>query len=373
MPFLRPTLTELRTQVASDITAGLKTVDGLLRFSNLGVLGTSVAGMSHLHYAYLDWIALQSNPYTATGEYLEAWAGLKKIYREAATYAVLSVTWSGTKGTVLPAGTEVTRADGVTYTTLADGTVGSAGTVTVSVTASDSGTDSNAEVGTQVSLGSAVTGIQSTGAVVEVVTEGTAQELDAALRTRMLKAYQSTARGGSQSDYESWALDATGVTRAWVNPIGAGAGTVVVYVMMDTANSANGGFPQGSDGVSPSDTRATSGNSATGDQLAVVNSIFTVRPVTALVYVCAPIAAPIDFVISGLTVTDTLKASIAAAISLVMLDEGEPLPGSSLDLSAIEAAIAAISGTEGFVIESPTGNIANSLGYLPTLGDVTYE
>jgi uncharacterized phage protein gp47/JayE len=31
------------------------------------------AGMSHLHYAYLDYIALQTNPFTSTGEWLAGW------------------------------------------------------------------------------------------------------------------------------------------------------------------------------------------------------------------------------------------------------------------------------------------------------------
>lgn len=373
MPFPRPTLTELRSQVAADINAGLKTVDGLLRFSNLGVLGTATAGLAHLHYAYLDWIAKQAVPYTATGEYLEAWAALKKIYRKAATYAQLSVTWAGTVEAPLAAGTEVTRSDGVYYVTMADAVVGAAGTVTTTIQATTAGTDSNAEVGTLMVLGSAATGIQSSGAVVAVVATGTDQETDDDLRTRMLAKYQSTARGGSASDYEEWALDIAGVTRVWVNPHGFGAGTVVVYVMLDTANAETGGFPNGTDGITSSDNRATATNTATGDQLTVATAIFADQPVSAMVYVCSPMKAPQDFVISGITVTDTLKASIADAIAQVMLDQGKPLTDGQVDLSAIEAAIAAISGTAGFVIESPTANIANQIGYLPTLGTVSYE
>lgn len=372
MPFPRPTLTELRSQVAADITAGLKTVDGLLRFSNLGVLGTATAGLAHLHYAYLDWIAKQAVPYTATDEYLEAWAALKAVYRKAATYAQLSVTWSATAGKVLPAGTEVARGDGVYYLTMADATANSAGLVTATVQAQDAGTGGNAEVGVLMTLGSAVDGVQSSGAVVAVVTTGAAQESDDDLRTRMLAKYQSTARGGASSDYLEWALEVAGVTRAWVNPRGFGAGTVVLYVMLDSANAASGGFPSGTDGIASLDNRANHANTAAGDQLTVANAVFDAQPVTAMTYVCSPIKAPVDFTISGLTASTVLQAAISQAIEQVFLDQGEPLAGSQVDLSAIEAAIAAISGSNGFVITAPLGNIANQVGYLPTLGTVTY-
>ncbi|MBI6944195.1 baseplate J/gp47 family protein [Pseudomonas putida] len=372
MPFPRPTLTELRAQVAADINAGLKTVDGLLRFSNLGVLGTAAAGLAHLHYAYLDWIAKQAVPYTATDEYLEAWAALKAVYRKPATYGQLSVTWAGTVGRVLPAGTEVARSDGVYYMTMADATVNAAGLVTATVQAKDAGTAGNAEVGSLMTLGSAVDGVQSAGAVVAIVTTGADQELDDDLRTRMLAKYQSTARGGADSDYIEWALEVAGVTRAWVNPRGFGAGTVVVYVMLDSANAAANGFPSGSDGIATLDNRANHANSATGDQLTVANAIYATQPVTPMVYVCSPIASPVNFTISGLTASTVLKAAIAQAIAQVFLDEGEPLAGSQVNLSSIEAAIAAITGSSGFVISTPDGNLANQVGYLPTLGAVSY-
>ena len=372
MPYPRPALSDIRAQVAADIS-GLKTVDGLLRFSNLGILGTSVAGLAHQHYGYLAWIAKQATPYTATDEFLEAWAALKDVYREAATFAQLQATFLGTSGKVLAAGTEVARSDGVYYTTTAEATVSSAGSLSVTLLASASGTDSNAEVGSLMTLGSAVTGIQSSGAVTAVVALGTAQETDDSLRTRMLEAYQAQARGGAQDDYELWAGDATGVTRVWVAPIGAGPGTVVVYVMFDTVNAANNGFPTGTNGLSASDNRATAASVATGDLLAVANTVFASQPVTPLVYLCGPTPSPQDFTITGLSTADTAtKTAISQAIAQVMLDQGSPIEGTAVDLSDINSAIAAISGTAGFVITSPVANIDNVRGYLPTVGTVNY-
>jgi len=373
MPYPRPSLSDLRAQVGADITAELQTVDGLLRFSNLGILGVSVAGLSHQHYGYLAWIAKQSNPYTATDEYLEAWAALKSVYREAATAAQLQATFVGTASKVLSADFEIARSDGVYYSTIAEATVSSAGSLVVTIEATDTGIASNAAVGTLVTLGSSVSGIQASGAITAVVALGTAQELDDSLRTRMLAAYQANARGGTVDDYEDWALAATGVTRSWVNPMGAGPGTVVVYVMFDKVNSDNNGFPTGTNGLSATDNRATAASTATGDLLSVANTVFTSQPVTPLVYLCGPSPLAQDFTITGLTsATTAVKTAISQAIAQVMIDQGSPLEGAEVDLSVINSDIAAISGTAGFVITSPTANIASVLGYLPTVGVITY-
>ncbi|STJ26665.1 baseplate J protein [Citrobacter braakii] len=87
MPYKHPTLTDLRGQVRSDIQSALPKTGGLLRFSNLKITGDVQAGLSYGHYGYLDWIAQQSTPFTATDEYLEAWAALVAVYRKPATAA----------------------------------------------------------------------------------------------------------------------------------------------------------------------------------------------------------------------------------------------------------------------------------------------
>ncbi len=272
------------------------------------------------------------------------------------------------------------------YQTTATGTIAS-GSVTVPVTAilplidpvnnpAGGGADGNAPVGTILTLQSVVAGIQSAGTVAAALTGGADIETDASLRTRMLQAYQNPPQGGDMEDYIGWALDVPGVTRAWVAPNGFGVGTVVVYVMFDVAEAGNNGFPVGTDGVSQHDQGpggSPRGSVAAGDQLTVADLIVNKQPVTALVYVCAPTAHTINFTISGIsTAPISVRSAISDAIKQVFLEQGSPIAGTSVDLSAIESAIAAISGTAGFVITSPTANIANVTGELPVLGTVTY-
>lgn len=374
MPFSRPTLSDVQTQVAQDIAGQLPGADALLRFSNLGILGRAQAGLAHLHYGYLDWISRQAVPYTATGEFLEAWAALKGVTRKPAAQASGSITFTGTNGAVIPAGTPFVRSDGEQYTSTADATVSSGAAVVQATANADAtgqqGAFGNCNVGTSMSLGTSIAGVQSGGTVTTAFTSGADLESDDSLRMRMLSAFQQTPQGGALNDYLQWALDVPGVTRSWCKPNGAGAGTVVVYTMWDQSESAHSGFPQGTDGVATSETRATA---ATGDQLTVANAIFPLQPVTALVYSVAPILAAQNFTISGIsTASAATKTLINAAIDGVFYLYGSPL-GATIALSLIESAIAAIAGTTGFLITTPSGNITTSVGSLPIRGVVTYS
>lgn len=375
MPFARPSLSDLRTQVAQDIAAGLPGTDPLLRFSNLGILGTALAGLAHLHYGYLDWIAQQSNPFTCSGEYLEAWAALQGVYRVPASRASGTVQFSGANGTTLPAGTGLVRGDGVRYTTTSSGTV-SGGTVIVMAMADEdasglTGAAGNCGIGSVLSLTVALAGISGSGTVVAAMTGGADLETDESLRGRMLQAYQSPPHGGKAEDYVTWARTVPGVSRAWCVPHGYGPGTVLVYVMFDVAQAAYGGFPQGTNGCAAGETRDSA---ALGDQLTVANAILPLQPVTALVYVMAPTPNAVNFTISGLsTATTETKAAVSEAIAGVLAAYGSIAIGSTtVALSLIETAIAAVPNTTGFVILSPGGNIVSSPGSLPVLGTITW-
>lgn len=383
MPYQRPTLSQLFAQSAADITSGVPGADGLLRFSNLKVLGKINAGMAYLHYGYLDYIALQSNPYTATDEFLEAWAALKNVFREPAVAATGSVTLPGNAGMSIPSGTQVARGDGYVYATTAAGVVGVAIPAIAVLPPIDPvnnptgmGAAGNAPAGTILTLETAIQGVQSGGVAATAFTGGADVELDEFLRTRMLQAYQEVPSGGDASDYVRWALAVPGVTRAWCAPNGFGTGTVVVYVMLDIAEAASGGFPVGSNGVSQYDQGPNGlprGTVATGDQLNIANAIIAEQPVTALIYVCAPSQNTINYTISGIgTPPPAVQAAIQAAIVNQFLTQGAPKSGTSVSMSAIESSIASIAGTGGFVINSPVGNIANVTGQLPVLGTITW-
>jgi uncharacterized phage protein gp47/JayE len=378
MPFIRPTLSELRGQVSADIASAFPGADPLLRYSNLGVLGDVLAALANGHFGYLDWIAKQSVPFTADGEFLEAWAGLKAVLRKPATRAVGQASFPGTTGSVLTAGTPVIRSDGVAYTTTADA-IASAGAVTAPIKADLAGASGNAPSGTAVTLGGGVSGITASGVIEGPVTGGADIEADDSLRSRMLAAYAAPPQGGAATDYVEWALAVPGVTRCWVAPAAMGPGTIVLYFMLDSSEEAHDGFPQGTNGVAAGETR---GVTATGDQLALANAIFPRQPVTALVYAVAPQPNTINLTLAGLSGSSSAtRSAIDAAVRSALLLTAAP--GGVTNISSIEAAIASVAAPAGFVITSVTatagivspgaaGNISSTRGRLPVLGVITY-
>lgn len=381
MPYPTKTLSQLRAEIASDIASELPSTDPLLRFSNLQILGAALAGLVKGLYGYLGYIALQAVPYTATGEWLEAWAAVKGIFRNSAQQASGFINFFGVNGTFIPSGTRVVRGDGHEFKSTADVTIGDTvsgigGTTGIAI-ADDSGLTGawgNMVGGTYLNLEVAISGCNSRATAANTWTGGADLETDDSLRSRMLLAFQTTAHGGDEEDYIQWALAVAGVTRAWCVPHSQGPGTVGIFTMFDSSEAAFGGFPQGTNGVATNETRDTP---ATGDQLAVANYIFSRQPVTALVYSFAPVAFPINFTISNTSGWSAgVKSAVEAALDALFVADGniDDQGGTTLvPLSDINAAISGVAGTSGYVLNSPNANVTVPFADLPTRGTMTYN
>lgn len=378
MPYPRPTLDELRQEVASAIQSRIPGVDALLRFSPLRIIGDALAGLVNGLYGYLDWIAKQTTPFSATDEYLEGWAARAGITRKPAVAATGTISLAATDGALVPAGTVLARSDGAQFVTTSEA-VASGGQIVLNFRAVDRGAGGNALAGTLLSLGIGISGVQASGTTVDPVAGGADVEDDDSLRSRMLAAYAEPPQGGSISDYRQWSLAVPGVTRAWINPQAMGPGTIVIFFMLDDANSGTGGFPQGANGVAADESRDTA---ATGDQLNLANAIYLKQSATALVYAVAPTANLIDLSLSGLSASDSdTRAAIAAAIGTALVENAQP--GGRTNLDIILKAIGDVPGTSGFlvsaiscsagsIVDGAVGNILSDAGALPVLGTVSY-
>jgi uncharacterized phage protein gp47/JayE len=365
MPFARPTLTALRNQAVEDITtSGVPGLDGLLRNAVLRVLAWVMSGLAYSVYGYLDWISRQAVPFTATDEYLAAWAALIGVYQEDSTPATGSAQFTGTAGLVLAEGAALTRQDGAPYTSTADATVDDTGVLTVPIIAAINGAGTNADAGVAISIATPVPGINSGGVTATPLTGGADQETQDAFRTRTLFKYAQPPQGGSAADYIEWAREVPGCTRAWIQ---SGYGSVQVYPMFDVANAEHDGFPQGSDGCASEETR---GPVATGDQLAVAEHIWPVQPVTALVFVAAPAPLPIDITLANL---DPISTDIEAAIteSLVAMFLTISEVAGTIYPSQLYEAISATPGVNRFDMTIPAAPITAPAGALPVLGTLS--
>ncbi|HGK7505381.1 TPA: baseplate J/gp47 family protein [Kluyvera cryocrescens] len=379
MPFKRKTLSELRDENRNFLQAELKNVGALLRFANLKVVADMDAGMAHLHYGYLDYIALQSNPFTATGENLAGWMALKRVYRKPASAAKSKdVKAVGSANRVIPAGTILNRGDGYQYTVdteikIQDSGEGHGGITAVLPDVTDDvtggGANGNADAGTVLTLDVNIAGVESQLTLIEAAIGGADIEDEEAFRSRGLLSWQEPPQGGSDTDYKKWALEVSGVTRAWVKRRLNGAGTVGVYIMCD--GNLNDGFPVGTDGISKlEDWGAVK---ASGDQLSVADHIYPLQTDTAIVFVCSPIRKTIDFEIAGIKDADsTVVSNIKNAITTLFFDESNPDGTGKIDLSDINKSISNVDGTKGYILNSPSSNITFSIGEIPLLGEVDF-
>ena len=101
MALIRPSLSELIEAIRADGDALLGGIDARLERGLVDVLLTAQAGSLHGAYGFLQQIADDAFPDTATSDALERWAGIFGISRGPASFAA---GWVGASGAT-PAGT----------------------------------------------------------------------------------------------------------------------------------------------------------------------------------------------------------------------------------------------------------------------------
>lgn len=349
MPFERPDLIALIDRAQADMDSRL---DGApwLRRRLLAVLAHMQGGVAHGLYGYLDWLALQLMPDTAEVEHLNRWAGLWGVTRKAATRASGYAVFPAAASAVLPAGTELLRADGVRYLTLAD--VGAVdGSVRAAIEAAEAGLSGNAGAATPLQLAAPVLGLEALGVSDGEITGGAEEESDAGLRARLLTRIRKQPSGGAMRDYVAWALEVPGVTRAWCYPGEMGRGSVTVRFCMDETYA--------------------DGNPHPDDVARVQAHIEGLRPVTADVYVVAPVPYPVDLDLRISPDTPRTRASVAATVWAQLRREAEP--GGVVVISRLREAISSAEGEEDHVLLSPSANLHLATGRMAVPGVITWE
>lgn len=349
MPFARPTLRTLIDRAVADINARLPGADARLPMSNLNVLAHVHGGAVHGLYGFLDWLSRQVIIDTAETEFLDRWAGIWGVPRKAAAPATGSVTFSGTTGSVVPAGTLLGRADGTQYQTTGEVTL-VAGAATAGIVAAQGGAAGNMAAGT-LSLVSPVAGVDTSAQITAAgLTAGADTETDDALRARLLARIQQPPHGGADFDYVAWALEVEGVTRAWVSPQELGPGTVTVRFVRD-------------------DDAAIIPDAA--EVQAVQDHIDALRPVTAAVTVVAPIAVPLDLTIQLTPQSQTVRDAVTAELTDLLRREAEP--GGTILISHIREAISLAAGETDHVLVAPVANVAHATGEMAVMGAITWQ
>lgn len=341
--FNRPQLTALVKSLREDMLSRLGD-ESLLRRADAEVYARVFAGALHGLYGYADWIARQVIWDTCDADTLDRVASMwLTVPRKPAAAATGTVAFVLAVGVVVPTGTVLQAFDGAQYTTTAASAAGSAPVVAVLA-----GAAGNRAAGQALSLVSPVPGAQ-TQAIAGEISGGADVETTESLRARLIARVQTPPDGGSKTDYEAWALEVAGVTRAWVAPLELGAGTVTVR------------FVRGNDASIIPDA---------AEVAAVQAYIDTLRPATAEVYVVAPVADVTNFTITLTPSTVAVKAAVEAELRDLLLREAAP--GVTLLLSHIREAISLAAGETDHVLSVPAANITPAIGRIPVFGAITW-
>lgn len=353
MPWDRPTLKQLYERTSQDFSGRLLDGRQVLSRSVIAVLAKVWSGACHHLHGMLEWIFRQVFVDVCEGWALERWAAVWGIYCKAAAAAEGEVVFSGAEGAVIPAGTIVQhQVSGQQYATRADGTV-ELGTVTVRVKALLEGVGGNLPGGAALSLISPLSGLQAEGRVVGVggISGGVAEEEDDSLRARLLARLRKPPRGGAKHDYEAWALEVAGVTRAWCYPLYLGAGTVAVTFVTD--NAPGGPIP-------------------TREMLDRVREhIDPLRPATVKEFsVFAPEALNLHIKLSISPDTTAVRDAVRAELGDLIAREG--YPGAVILRSHITEAISLAAGENDHLLIEPAGNIVVPADQFPILDTVEF-
>jgi uncharacterized phage protein gp47/JayE len=351
MSFARPTLLELIARTTDDLVSRLSLISPLLRRAFTRVLAKVWSGAVHELHGHLDWNARQLFAVSADDTELDKHGRDYGIPRLAAAFAAGGVTFTGTNGTAIPAGTRWQRSDGLLFDTQALATI-ALGTATATIKAVAYGDSSNTEVGVVLTLVSPIAGLSSSATVSGGgITGGADPETNENYRERILERKRNTPQGGAKNDYIAWAKEVAGVTRVWVFPQWDGPGTVGVAFVLD-----------GEVDIIPD-----------GGKVAEVQAYIDDpgrRPVTATVITFAPTPLAVDFTIAVLPNTTAVKDAVTAQLVDFLRREGEP--GVTLKLSNLDEAISIATGETSHVMTAPAADVVASSSQIPVMGTITW-
>lgn len=348
MPFERPKLPELIEQGAAEFESRLPGVLARVRNSVIGVLNRVIQGGFDSLFKYIDRKSRSWWPDICDVEDLPDHGARWDKPRLAAAPATGTVQFTGLEDAPIPENTVVQRSDGTQYFTTAPGAI-AAGVANIAVEAVVPAQLGNAVIGTSLTLTSPVPNVNAVATAFTALSGGADIENPERWRNRILARIRRPPQGGADYDFEGWALEVPGVTRAWVYPKEQGPGTVVVRFVRDDDAS-----------IIPD-----------AGEVATVQAYIRARcSVIADLYAVAPVATPQNYTIQAVPNTDAVKGAIIA--ELAALYRREAKPGGTMLISQEREAVSVSAGETDHVMTVPSANQTHTAGQLPTLGDFTW-
>ncbi|ATG74321.1 hypothetical protein AN401_11775 [Zobellella denitrificans] len=359
MAYAAPKLSELLTRTQADIESRLPRSYARIQEKVLYAIAAAQAGNTKALHEHLAWVARQVVPHLSDEEFLLEHCRFWGLWRKEAQVSEGSAVALADQGGELAEGTPLQRPDGGQFV-VAEATLLSPGQpVTVPLLAVEPGVAGNTPAGVVLQLVSPVPGVRSTLTVDAAgLTGGTDIEPLGELVERLLFRVQYPPHGGAKHDYERWAREVPGITRAWCYPLYQGGGTVGLTCVLD-----------GQADILPTQADLDRvGAHIDGHQNPVTNQ-WQGKPAEAELVLFAPKALPMNPQIGLTPDTPEVRAEVTAALQALVLDTE---PGGQLYLTQIRGAIANARGERNHTLTWPTGDVLAAHDEIITLGTITW-
>jgi uncharacterized phage protein gp47/JayE len=264
MPLVEPTTVQLYEQFLANLESRLGQSAPISDKAYLRVESVAEAIIAKTLYKFAIERSLQTLALTATGDDLDTIGREYGVTRKPAEATTITVDFTGTATTLIPATTEwISDATSEPYTLDTDLTIGGGGTVSGDLTSTNTGENTNLANGATLTISSPLAGVDNTGTVSATVNAGLDRETDAAYRRRILTAIRTVGGGGNVADYREWSEEVADVSRAFPysgKPLVFNfTGTDISFANADSSiNSTSTDFVD--EGITPGDHVTVSGS-----------------------------------------------------------------------------------------------------------------
>lgn len=328
------TYEEILQEMLSRVPSNVDKREGSIIYDALAPCAYFLAQQNFKQENFIDLVL----PDTAIGEYLDKSVAAYGISRKKATAAVrrMATTASVAVGTRW-------AINSIVYAVISD----LGGNVYEAVC------ETAGEIGNQYSGAldpiSNITGI--TAELTEIITAGTDEETDEALRERFFAKVQLPATSGNAYHYQQWAMEVPGVGNAKVFPLDSGPGTVTVLVVDDDGEISET-LPE-----------------------KVADHIETVRPIGATVTVSSPEALNINvtanILLDGSRTFSEIESDYKSALNAFLHDMiFKSYRVSYAKVSSLLLDIPGVDDYSSFLLNSASVNINVGNKQIPVLGNV---
>ena len=301
--FSRYTREAIQKEMLDQVDPSIDTREGSMVQTSLGPTAWYLEGT----YMALDQIQENAYPATAVGASLDMIVQTRGLTRKQATAAVRK----GTFNTAVPSGAEFKTINGADSQIFVVGEkISGSGTEYVyKMKCSDAGFSGNNYVGNLLPI-TAVDGLIS-AVLGDIITAGTEEETDDALRSRFYETFNVAAFGGNLSSYRNDILAIEGVGAVQVYPAWKGGGTVLCSILGDDLRPALSATVQKVQSIICPSEEGGSTPSPSGYGIAPIGAAVTITTGTALTL---NITCDIDFVETMLNGVETYQEQIEEKI-----------------------------------------------------------